>query len=318
MCYSAQVEAAYKKLGRRYRATVDFDEFVNLYLYHPTGSRPLTPRALDLSFSASDGGPAAVIAESVEQWDKLELHQLEELVFAQRTRLVNAERSLQTKVTKKAQNDVRIASNKIERALAKLSRLKSDKLQPSDSRIFPGSYAPVITGHGQDRIIRPMRYQCRLAGKPASHDVRFPGTYNARRDSLERYWSNTFGHNHAILIVNKFYEHVARHALEQRELAPDEKEESVILEFTPEPAQEMIIACLWSEWKGPEGRLLSFAAITDEPPPEVAAAGHDRCIVQIKPENIDAWLNPDHRNLASCYEILDDRPRPYYEHRLAA
>lgn len=138
-----------------------------------------------------------------------------------------------------------------------------------------------------------MRCQCRLAGKPASDDVRFPGTYTARRDSLERYWGNTFGYTHAILIAHKFYEHVARHALEQRELVPDEKEDSVILEFTPEPAEEMIIACLWSEWIGPEGRLLSFAAITDEPPPEVAAAGHDRCIVQIKPENIDAWLNRD-------------------------
>lgn len=318
MCYSAQVEAAYKKLGRRYRATVDFDEFVNLYQYHPAGSRPLTPRALDLSFNASDGGPAAVISQAVEQWDELESRQLEELVFTQRTRLANAERSLQNKVTKKAQNDVRIASNKIERAMAKLARLNSDKLKPADSRIYPGSYAPVITGHGEHRIIRPMRYQCRLAGKPASYDVRFPGTYNARRDSLERYWSKTFGYNHAILIVHKFYEHVARHALEQRDLGPDEKEESVILEFTPEPAQEMIIACLWSEWKGPEGRLLSFAAITDEPPSEVAAAGHDRCIVQIKPENIDAWLNPDHRDLGACYEILDDRPRPYYEHRLAA
>lgn len=318
MCYSAQVEAAYKKLGRHYRAAVDFDEFVKLYLYQASGARPLTPRAMDRSFSASDGGPAAVIAAAVDQWDEQEASQLEEVVFTQRTRLVNAERSLQNKVTKKAQNDVRVASSKVDRALAKLSRLRSDTLLPSDSRIFPGSYAPVITGHGQDRLIRPMRYQCRLAGKPASYDVRFPGTYNARRDSLERYWGNTFGHTHAIMIVRKFYEHVARHAVEQRELGPDEKEESVIVEFSPEPAQEMVIACLWAEWTGPEGRLLSFAAITDEPPPEVAAAGHDRCIVQIKPENIDAWLNPDHRDLAACYEILDDRPRPYYEHRLAA
>ena len=30
-----------------------------------------------------------------------------------------------------------------------------------------------------------MRYQCRLAGKPAFYDVKFPGTYNARRDNLE-------------------------------------------------------------------------------------------------------------------------------------
>lgn len=63
--------------------------------------------------------------------------------------------------------------------------------------------------------------------------------------------------------------------------------------------------------------MLSFAAITDEPPPEVAAAGHDRCIVPIKPENIDSWLRPDPKNLVAQYAILEDRARPY-EHRLAA
>ena len=67
-----------------------------------------------------------------------------------------------------------------------------------------------------------------------------------------------------------------------------------------------------------EPDLLSFAAMTDEPPLEVAAAGYDRCIVPIKPGNIDAWLNPDASNLAALYAILDDRDRPYYEHRLPA
>lgn len=81
----------------------------------------------------------------------------------------------------------------------------------------------------------------------------------------------------------------------------------------------MLVACLWSHWTGDAGDdLYSFAAITDEPPEEVAAAGHDRCIIPIKPENIDAWLNPDPTNLAALYAILDDRERPYYEHRLAA
>ncbi|MFL9860072.1 hypothetical protein PQR72_30795 [Paraburkholderia madseniana] len=43
-----------------------------------------------------------------------------------------------------------------------------------------------------------------------------------------------------------------------------------------------------------------------------------RCIIPIKPEHIDAWLNPDPHNLAAQYAILDDRERPYYEHRMAA
>ena len=46
--------------------------------------------------------------------------------------------------------------------------------------------------------------------------------------------------------------------------------------------------------------------------------GQDRCIIAIKPENINACLNPDPSNLAALYAILDDRQRPDYERRLAA
>jgi putative SOS response-associated peptidase YedK len=64
--------------------------------------------------------------------------------------------------------------------------------------------------------------------------------------------------------------------------------------------------------------LDSFAAITDEPPAEVAAAGHDRRIIPIKEENIGAWLNPDSKNLDAMQAIVEDRARPYYEHRVVA
>lgn len=84
-------------------------------------------------------------------------------------------------------------------------------------------------------------------------------------------------------------------------------------------AQQMLVACLWSHWTATgEQDLYSFAAITDEPPSEVAAAGHDRCIVPIKPEHVEAWLNPDPKNLKALQDMPDDRDRPYYEHRLAA
>lgn len=116
-----------------------------------------------------------------------------------------------------------------------------------------------------------------------------------------------------------FHENVNRHKAEGRELAAGEDVENLVLEFRPRPTQDMLVACLWSKWTGPgEPDLLSFAAITDEPPPEVAAAGHDRCIVPIKHENVDAWLNPVRRDANGLLEILEDRERPYYEHRMAA
>jgi len=33
---------------------------------------------------------------------------------------------------------------------------------------------------------------------------------------------------------------------------------------------------------------------------------------------LTAWLNPEAKNLKAQFAILDDRARPYYEHRLAA
>ena len=119
--------------------------------------------------------------------------------------------------------------------------------------------------------------------------------------------------------MNAFYENVNLHKAEGGELAEGEAVQNLVLEFRPRPTQDMLVACLWSKWTGTgEPDLLSFATITDEPPEEVAAADHDRCIIPIRPENIDAWLKPNPQDLASLYAILDDRERPYYEHQLAA
>src|SRR5690606_25078389 len=97
--------------------------------------------------------------------------------------------------------------------------------------------------------------------------------------------------------VDSFFENVKLHILEHRELEPGEKPQNVVLQFTPEPAEPMLVACLWSHWTHPsEPTLRSFAIITDEPPPEVAAAGHDRCPINLKTENLEAWLTPEGRS----------------------
>jgi putative SOS response-associated peptidase YedK len=72
-------------------------------------------------------------------------------------------------------------------------------------------------------------------------------------------------------------------------------------------------------WSAPgEPPLESFTAITDEPPEEIAAAGHDRCVIPLTEANLDAWLNPAGRATSELSRLLDDRSRPYYEHELAA
>lgn len=306
VCYSALIEASYSKLVRAYGAVMSLEDFTRLYM----DGHAKTPKAMDDGFSVAKSQLGVEIWHAIQQHRAAESSTLEQELFALKQRQVTAERSLQSKVTKKAQSDLRIASNKIERVRQKLSDLSRTEHKDRDSRIFPGFYAPVIISEGGQRKIVPMRYQCRLAGKPASYDKRYPGTYNARRDSLEGFWAPAFGRSHGIMVVHTFYENVE---------GPDGKNQ--VIQFTPKTGEPMLVACLWSRWTDPEGLepdLLSFAAITDEPEPEVAEAGHDRTIINIKPEHLDAWLNPDPSDLAALYRIFDDKRHPYYEHRLAA
>ena len=319
MCYSAMVKADFKKYQQMFGANMGIAEFHDLFFRRAEGAKLKVPKAVEAAFDLPQTEDERCIKELIDRHNAQQATSFEQEMFKQRKRLADAERTLQTKATKKALDDQRIATDKVRQLMGRLSDLKRTELLDRDSRMFPGYYVPVIVSEGGQRVIKPMRYQCRLAGKPAFYDVKFPGTYNARRDNLEGFWKGQFGHTHGLMIVSRFFENVNRHKAEGRELRPGEEPENMVLEFSPRPAHDMLVACLWSKWTGPgEPDLLSFAAITDEPPAEVAAAGHDRCIVSIKPENIDAWLNPNPKDLTALRAVLDDRDQPYYEHRMAA
>jgi len=323
MCYSAQVYANWKKFVRMFGATMSVGEFYRTFWLRDNEpeARIKIPKAMELAFASPETDDERRIKALIDAHSAAEATRTEQEMFKQRARLVGAERILTSpKPTKKAADDQRIATDKITKAQRALVDLRRTELEPRDERIFPGVYCPVMVVENGELVVMPMRYQCRPEGKPAFYDVKYPGIYNARLDNLEGpMWRSVFGHRHGIIIASKFYEHVKRHRREGRALAAGELEEDVILEFKPDGLQEMLVACIWSRWQAPgQPDLLSFAAVTDAPPPEVAAAGHDRCIIPLKPSNVDAWLHPDRTNLAAQYAILDDRERPYYEHRLAA
>lgn len=323
MCYSSRIEAEYRKYVKAFGAELSLRDYVKLFWERRNNPKIKIPKAMEVEFREPGNDAECEIKAAIDEFTATEKNRIEAELFKQRKRLNDANRALESKTTKAAIESRRIAGEKIQWATAKLDDLRRSELLERDARIFPGYYAPVLVMENGRLVVKPMRYQCRVAGKPASYDAKYPGTYNARRDSLEKYWKDVFGHTHGILVMSAFYENVDRHRVEGRELKTGEKPENVILEFKPDPPHTMYAACLWSHWTatgdekdGPD--LFSFALITDEPPPEVAAAGHDRCIIPIKPEHIVAWLNPDPTQLARQYAILDDRERPYYEHRLAA
>lgn len=214
-------------------------------------------------------------------------------MLVQRRRLATAQESLAKKETKKAREDIRIGTNKSQMFLDRLADLRRTEPNNEDAGIFPLMYAPVLTSEHGKTIIRTMRYTCRLSGKPEEYDRRFRGTYNARRDSLEDYWNNIYGRNHALMVISGFYENVPLHLYERRELTKGEKEKNLVLEFDSQPSQDMLVACLWDRWSRPGSPdLYSFAAITDEPTPEVAVTGHQRTIITLQERHISEWLSP--------------------------
>lgn len=319
MCFSARVQQDVKKLAREFKAEVAESAFLDLFERRAAGRDIKVSRALEQSFMEPANAIEGQIKASIEAYSASKTRECETEVFRQRQRLGAAEESLKTKDTKAARESVRIATKKIETLLGRLSDLKRADQREGDSRIFPMVYAPVIVEINGRRQIWPMRYTCRLAGKPESSDWKYPGTYNARRDSLNGFWKPVFGQNHAVMVINRFYENVPKHLYEHRELGAGEKAENLVLQFTPDSEKPMLVACLWDRWVGKDGsELYSFAAITDEPPVEVAATGHQRCVVSLRKVNLDDWLAPAITGRLRLNTILSDKESSYFQHKIAA
>jgi len=324
MCYSAQIYADFKKY-ERLGGHLDLRAFVKTFWEREKRGDWVkkVPKAMRDSFAQPrNADEAEVNAIAVEAYREAAVV-LEQEVAEQTERLTKAMAVLASpKPTKKAETDQRVATNKIAAAQTKLADLAKPAEGDGFGRIWPGYYAPVlvrdhVTGK---RMIMPMRYRCRLPGWNLKDEVVKPGTYNARRDKLSTVWRKIFGYNHGIVVAKQFYESVALHRLQSRELVPGERELSVEIRFEPEPKQELYLACLWRYVEPDQDEdgagFYSFAIITRDPPPEVAAAGHDRCVIAIRPENVDAWLQPDAHNLAPMYAILDDPVDAFYKHEL--
>jgi putative SOS response-associated peptidase YedK len=306
MCYSAKVKQKLRELDRQFGERPDYRQIVELFLRRIKDPKIQISRAFEDNFSEPRNEDERQIKQLIaEHRATLETDLIQEM-FAQRQRQTAAEQALKIKVTKKAENDARIGAKKADQAKAKLDDLKRTAPKPHDSRIYPMQYAPIVIREDGETKIVLARYHCRGQGKPATIDKDFDGLYNARRNSLEKYWRGEFGRTHAVCVIEAFYENVDRDG------------KNVVLEFQPNPPKEMIVACLYARWTGADQPdLLSFAAITDEPPEEIRMAGHDRCVINLQPKHVETWLAPQGKEPAALQAILADVERPLYGHRAA-
>ena len=186
MCYSAKITADYRKYTREFGATMSVEEFAETFWRRKTDAKIKIPKAMEAAFAEPTNDAEQNIKAAIDEFNAQEATRLEQELFKQRKRLADAERTLSTKTTKAATESKRIATDKIAWAMAKLADQRHTELKDRDSRIYPGYYAPVMVMENGRLVVKPMRYQCRPAGKPAFYDTKYPGTYNARRDNFHR------------------------------------------------------------------------------------------------------------------------------------
>ena len=304
---------------REYDAFLDADSFERLFwerVNNPQAGIRI-PLAIDRYFMQPRSNAEQRVKVAIDAYRAIKIPEWEQEIFKQRKRHADAERSLKTKHTKKAEADLGISSRKVEQLKGWLDGMRTMENKPDDVVVHAMNYGPVIVQTEKTRMLTAMRYHCRLAGKPASIDRQLPGLYNARKTSLSEWWAPVFGVNHALFVITGFRENVKRHDMERRELARGEEPENVVLQFTPRDHRDMLVPCIWDRWEQGREVLHSFALITDEPPSEVAAAGHDRCPINLTRSAAEAWLSPQGRDVAELLELLEERQRPYYEHQQA-
>lgn len=209
------------------------------------------------------------------------------------------------------QRDLTKLSQEFKAEIDKESFLAFDKLCQLDpqhfkgpdeeDRVYPHTFLPVMVWDGKKRLIKPMRY--RLRPHDAVEEV--PSKYNlfnARLDALEKRksWRPLFGRKHGVIGIRRFYEWVEGSEGKKQLVAFKAKEEM------------MSVPVLFDYFQSPDLSFYSCALITKEPPPEVEAAGHDRCPIFIRPDLIDQWLRPESHNKADLYSLLEKPHETYY------
>jgi putative SOS response-associated peptidase YedK len=183
-------------------------------------------------------------------------------------------------------------------------------LKEPDGRVYPGYFAPVIIREDGKRKLVPMRYRVRPQGTPHEIPTKY-NLFNCRIDSLltRPTWRRLLARNHALFPFVRFHEWVE-----------DPNGKKVQVSFAPDSRQLMWAPALFDEWSSLDGRIKfkSVAIVTDDPPPEIADCGHDRCPIFLRQDLIDDWLTPRGRSPEELLAILRQKEPVYYHHEMAA
>ena len=211
---------------------------------------------------------------------------------------------------------------------------KPFKSMDEDGRFFPHYLTKIAFIENGHLKVGPAVYSAWL---PDGLDPHKYTSYNARRDNItSKFWSSCFGKHHGFIVLAGFSEWVEVKDLLQagkisaeevaskfssliearknRVLASgkkytltkvertDARFRKIIIDFAPDNEQ-IFVPVVYNTAKGIKG----FAILTDDPLPEVAAAGHDRTPIMLTKEAIWDWIHPEGKSIPELLAILERR-----------
>lgn len=106
--------AGYRRYVRRFGAGADIQDFFYTYWVRAQTGKLRTPKAMDDAFADPQSDEERKVKALIAQFNAAEASRIEREIFAQRARLVAAERKFAKKATKAATGSTRIATSKVD------------------------------------------------------------------------------------------------------------------------------------------------------------------------------------------------------------
>jgi putative SOS response-associated peptidase YedK len=313
-----------KKYGEQFSARIDLQVYRSIFARRLAGERLYIHRSMESQFiEHNDSSEEREIGSLIEQWHRKQIPHLREELTKQELRYNQARKALSIKTTKKAENDLRISSEKITKITREIElHTLPHSSTDSDSRIFPLHFASMVCAdESGQRVVRPVRYLMRPHNMNTQFDTKYTGCYNARFDGLDTvpWWKDCLGKRHGILLIRQFFENISRSSYLQRNTitSPHDHKENIVVCFEPTDYAYMIVPILWDCWgKNSDERFYSAALITDSPRPEMERVGHDRTPIVLSPEGCEEWLRAVGSPAARCKAALMQRKYPDFGHQV--
>lgn len=175
------------------------------------------------------------------------------------------------------------------------------------TRILPYKQAIVIRQQQQKLIFDHMNYSL-VPAWSETPKVKF-ATHNARIETIleKPTWKKPFLSQRCLVPMSTFIESIY-----------DNSWAGNLVHFYPKDGSLLTAAGVYDTWLDPETKKTtqSFAILTEQPPPFILEAGHDRCPIFLNDNAFKDWLNPNEKDPAVLLQILKEA-KPNYEYEVS-